>query len=231
MDSPLRFRTKDPFGNRFQKYCTTVSIRPDKDEVCNYEGVGIHCPVTCGLCTARTTCSDSTLSFKSEKFKAMITCENIKTDIKDGCMITGIYETCRGTCQSSCQCQDSPHRFITEDQQGTKFSRKCINVSKRDDKDEVCKFEGVSMHCPVTCGSCPTLRCSDSTLIFDTGSVRSKCGLIASNVESGCEISGMLHTCRGLCNPSCISFEAHSSEPSTAPSTSSGSASSLAIDV
>jgi len=66
-----------------------------------------------------------------------------------------------------------------------------------------CELEGVSEHCPNTCGSCDT--CSDSTVVFyhedNDQKTRRQCWWVArKDTDSRCAIPGIADTCRSTCN-------------------------------
>ena len=74
-----------------------------------------------------------------------------------------------------------------------------------------CELEGVSEHCPNTCGSCDT--CSDSTLVFYHEGIyhedinheeiekSGKCAWVArKDTDTRCAIPGIADTCRSTCN-------------------------------
>lgn len=116
-------------------------------------------------------------------------------------------------------CMDSPLRFTTFND-GIRYSKFCSNVKKQNTA-VICEFEGVSTHCPVTCGSCSTMSCRDSLLLFRheqnnryifIGCERIKYG----DTENQCSNSGIFHTCRATCG-SCLSL-APSKIPSFGPS-------------
>jgi len=76
-----------------------------------------------------------------------------------------------------------------------------------------CDLEGVSEHCPNTCGSCDT--CSDSTMVFyniNKKKTRTCSWAARQDTDFRCTISGMANTCRstctncGLCKDSGVKF-------------------------
>lgn len=70
--------------------------------------------------------------------------------------------------------------------------------------DNLCGFPAIASHCPVSCGTCPTYGCEDSTLPVEYNGKSRRCSFVAellneAQLASACEYEGMYSTCRGLC--------------------------------
>ena len=123
------------------------------------------------------------------------------------------------------RCMDSPHEFVIKDENSAaKFSKFCSDIPFHSDPKAVCDLEGVKSHCPVTCGSCPTYKGSDSTLgsqFADGIKVGFKrwfrCSEInTSNYELMCSKTGVSETCSATCT--CPLSESVVLSPTMAPS-------------
>lgn len=86
----------------------------------------------------------------------------------------------------------------------------------------------VSSHCPYSCDSCPTHRCSDSTaIIFSNGDFFESCALFSQEsqnlIDMYCTYPGIHKTCRSTCDycqapPSYVPTYSPSSAPSSTSS-------------
>jgi len=80
----------------------------------------------------------------------------------------------------------------------------CDKLGSFPNPDCLCDDEGVSSHCPDTCGSCSSYACEDSTADFYTpqGQV-GNCGLLSSFqqgvIDTYCELPIVIDTCRATC--------------------------------
>lgn len=226
-DSPMRFKVYSD-NVLVRRNCSWVARKPNLR--CSIEGVSTHCPESCWKCG---TCVDSLLRFKltfdnKEMFKSCEWVRRINTDNR--CNIQGIDNTCRDTCntciprtdspssvptmQASVSptnlptptlpaCYDSPMRFKI--QLDTNFvTKSCEWVANH--PSVKCQLEGVSSHCPQTCGICDT--CADSSLGFKftyNGDISLKsCEWIGkNNTETLCAFEGITETCRDTCSTCC----------------------------
>jgi len=90
----------------------------------------------------------------------------------------------------SIQCVDSP-LGASGLQQG------CSDIGQNPD---FCNIRRVSSHCPLTCSSCPTYRCSDSVATFEYRNRNGKCSDIPENLkERSCTDLDIRQTCRETC--------------------------------
>jgi len=220
VDSFLRFRVEEDARISYES-CTWV-----KDNVtqrCSIEGVRLHCPKSCNTCGTHK-CRDGKLRFKYEtgSKKTRITCNVIKRD-KSKCVINGVSEVCRRSCEYCAlppdSLQDSKYKFKIN---GTKDRFKCSDLAM--DKNDLCNDQDVQSHCPVTCGS-PKM-CRDSQVKFKTKKNGFKYCWKLDNICGN--LDGRL-TCRStckVCNPvapsqlSSSPSQAHTESPSYAPSSS-----------
>jgi hypothetical protein len=98
-------------------------------------------------------------------------------------------------------CRDSSLTFRVM-YNGKLRSKSCEWVARRSNLR--CVLEGVSGHCPNTCGSCDT--CSDSTMVFNREEVldqekKNRCTWVArKDTDTRCAIPGVADTCRSTCN-------------------------------
>jgi len=221
-DSKFKLKIKDTDGNAIEiRSCSWASR--DAEIRCAYDNVNTHCPVTCGACES---CADSQAEFFFTK--EYNTCAIAS---KKNCRIKDFSHTCRatcGTCPSTVSsptpfvyCADSTFRFKTQDSDGNTTRKICSWVSR--DAEIRCKYDNVSTHCPVTCGTCE--HCSDSEVEFLFRMEYNTCGI--ASMEN-CRIEGFSHTCRAACGtcpssvpsivPSSILSDSLSRDPSLAPS-------------
>lgn len=104
------------------------------------------------------------------------------------------------------RCDDSPLKVKVRYNNKTKF-KPCEWVSRH--PNWKCQLDGVSTHCPHTCGTCGT--CSDSTsrfrVVFSTDGTNKdtkSCEWVArKNTENRCAIPGIAETCRSTCGNCC----------------------------
>jgi hypothetical protein len=106
------------------------------------------------------------------------------------------------------RCDDSPFKIKVQYNNKTKF-KTCEWVSRH--PNWKCQLDGVSTHCPGTCGSCGT--CSDSTSRFlvtaltdgmnDDRNTKSCEWVARKNTEYRCSIPGISETCRSTCGNCC----------------------------
>merc|ERR1740136_595330 len=99
-----------------------------------------------------------------QDLKKKTNCNVIKRD-KSKCVINGVSEVCRSSCEYCAlppdSLQDSKYKFKIND---TKGHFKCSDLTI--DNNDLCNDQDVQSHCPVTCGS-PKM-CSDSQVKFKT---------------------------------------------------------------
>ena len=96
-DSPLRFRTFKPDGQRIWRNCEWVATQSTNWR-CSFEGVSNTCPLTCGTCE---TCVDSPLRLRvvwnGKRIARSCSWVENKATIQR-CKADGISDTCRKTC-------------------------------------------------------------------------------------------------------------------------------------
>ena len=210
VDSPLRFNTIHN-GEEYRDVCSSIASSSDaeKIEVCSYKGVDSHCPVTCGTCTTYKD-SDSALGtfyggIKVDD-KKWFRCDEITDEnVEERCSMEGVKETCNIACGFD-ECVDSPLRFNSI-VNGTDYKSTCASIAILSDteKVEVCSYNGVDNHCPVTCENCAT-KMSDSLLGTYYGGLKIdgkkwfRCSEInAENMEERCSLEGVKETCTAAC--------------------------------
>lgn len=102
------------------------------------------------------------------------------------------------------RCDDSPFKFKVKFN-GKKKSKTCEWVARH--PSWKCQLEGVSSHCPQSCGTCGI--CSDSMVQFIVDSNNAtaadkSCEWVArKNTEMRCSIPGIAETCRSTCDNCC----------------------------
>ena len=221
-DSTLRFKVLQD-NEYINRSCDWVARHPNAK--CSLDGVKSHCPNTCWSCG---TCQDSSLNFRftyngSTEYRS---CSFIETDPGERCSIDGVSNTCRETC-SICAvvtspptaspvatttapttsaptvCSDSPHRFkVVKD--GKTIRRVCSWVANH--PGAKCLLDGVSSHCPSTCGTCDT--CADSSMQFrfvvgDNDKYRTCEWVARKSTKWRCAMDGIADSCRKTCGTCC----------------------------
>jgi len=127
----------------------------------------------------------------------------IETDLPQTDVVQSTLSPSVSPSSLSQTCEDSPLKFkLTTAVKST--YKKCEWVGRLEDrKAQRCAIEGVSTHCPSTCGTCAT--CNDSTMRWNLPiemniMSRRHCKWTArKNTATRCSIPGVSETCRSTC--------------------------------
>mmetsp|Transcript_26278 Transcript_26278/g.39385 ORF Transcript_26278/g.39385 Transcript_26278/m.39385 type:complete len:1408 (+) Transcript_26278:130-4353(+) len=108
-------------------------------------------------------CEDSPLRFKVMKDGKLISryCSWVRVKRNSRCKLPGIREQCPQSCWRCRNCADSTLRFKILNK-GIEQMRSCEWVGRRDTVARCTMIEGVSLTCPLTCGTCTRKTASPS---------------------------------------------------------------------
>jgi len=127
----------------------------------------------------------------------------VETDLPQTNVVQSTLSPSASPSSLSQTCEDSPLKFKLTTA-GKSTYKKCEWVGRREDqKVQRCAIEGMSTHCPSTCGTCET--CNDSTMRWNLPAELNKmkkrhCAWTArKNTATRCSIPGVSETCRLTC--------------------------------
>merc|ERR1740124_1307325 len=185
LDSSLEFNVEYNGKPPRAKVCDWVKSQQINTR-CAIDGVKETCKETCDFCYAEPSSLPSTTPSTSPLPSVLPSVRPYVQTNENPSYAPSCYVLC----------VESPLRFKGDNSDG----KYCASVKKKIRKR--CKDDRVSSHCPVTCGSCATEKCSDSaaTFILELDRKPNRDNLcdwvLQSQTNGRCAYPGVLDTCR-----------------------------------
>merc|ERR1740124_2125671 len=207
LDSSLEFNVEYNGKPPRAKVCGWVKSQQINTR-CAIDGVKETCKETCDFCYAEPSSIPSTTPSTSPLLSVLPSVRPSVLTSENPTYAPSRYVLC----------VDSPLRFKRDNSD----EKDCAWVKKKIRKR--CKDDRASSHCPVTCASCATEKCSDSAATFilehDGKPNRDKlCDWVLQSQTNGrCAYPGVLDTCRESCDYCTKYTITPSSAPNVLPS-------------